>query len=444
MQITDKVILRELLLNNDYFLAFSPHLKGEMFNNIECQTIFNTINDIANKTNKHPSVYDVKMHFEGVINPNNEKLINCTISTLNEIVSDDTPVIKQNLDSLTETWIKKQLFQKSIMEGADLINGDISNMDKVLSDFNDIMSISFDRDLGISSLDVVKRKEKYQQRKEIALTTGIAEFDALLGGGFMKNTLNIVGAITHGGKSLFLSHLFAYNLKQGKNGIYISLEMKEEDIWRRIDANVLQHNVNKIEDIELSVLSEAYAKIGVGHIKEYPSQYCSAFTIKGYLKDLLNENGFTPDFICIDYLTLMTSSRVQRGRLADHAYLKHIAEELHSLAKELEIPIITAVQLNRGAYGKLETGVEDVGESIGISQTADTFFTLNDNDEMKQNCMKLLNITKNRNTGFMDKLVIRIDYTTMTFYGSGDNCNISKYNVEPETKEVFTKDWDDI
>lgn len=442
--ITEKIVIRELLNNSDYFTTISPHLRGDLFTSIECRDIFDAITCIANTTNKHPSIYDVKMFYENKINQSNENFINCTLSTLNEIVKDDTPVIQQNLESLTEKWIKNQLVQKALMDGADILSKNDGNMNKVLSDFTEAMSISFDKDLGISSLDIVKRKEKYKQRKDIALTTGITEFDAMLGGGFMKNTLNIVGAITHGGKSLFLSHIFAYNLKNGKNGIYISLEMKEEDIWRRIDANITQYDVNKIESIELDDLSNAYAKIGIGYVKEYPSQFCSVLIIKQYLKELCNKDGFTPDFICVDYLTLMSAVRVQKGKVADHAYLKTIAEELHSLAKELEIPVITAVQLNRGAYGKLETGVEDVGESIGISQTADTFFTLNDNEEMKQNCMKLLNITKNRNTGFMDKILIRIDYKTMTFYGNGDNCNLSKYSVEPETKEVFTKDWHDI
>lgn len=442
--ITEKLIIRELLTNNDYFVSVSPHLKGELFTTIECQDIFSTIMNIANKTNGHPSAYDVKAYYEVHINDVNSKQVNNNLNVLNDILNDNTPVIKSNLENLTETWIKNQLISSAIIAGAENIQSGKGDMDKVLSDFTDAMSISFDTDLGISSLDIAKRKEKYQQRKQIALTTGITEFDALLGGGFMKNTLNIVGAITHGGKSLFLGHVFAYNLKQGKNGIYISLEMKEEDIWRRIDANILQHDVNKVESIELDDLSNAYAKIGVGHIKEYPSQACSVLTIRKYLKDLCNKDGFIPDFICVDYLTLMISSRVKRGKLADHAYLKHIAEELHSLAKELEIPIITAVQLNRGAYGKLETGVEDVGESIGISQTADTFFTLNDNEEMKQSCTKLLNITKNRNTGFMDKLPIRIDYKTMTFYSHNDYSNISKYTIENETQEVFTKDWHDI
>lgn len=446
LMLQESIIIRELLTNSDYYLKVIDYLKKDMFNDIPAQEIIKSIKKLSAKYNgNQPSMADVALDLEVNLSFINDKLYGDCAYYLHEIKQNTEPVIKEHLVDNTQKWVKDKLLKQAIILGAEKIetNQDISSVYAMLGD---AIALSFDKNLGVSSNDIDARIDRYHERAKIALTTGVKDLDMRLGGGFMDKSLNIVGAVTHGGKSLLLSHVCAHNLKLGKNGVYITLEMPETEIWRRIDANVLKRDINTFCDITREELANAYANLSAKvHIKEYSPGTCSVVTIRNYLKDLEVSDNFKPDFICIDYLTLMKSSRVELSKVKDYQYPRYIAEELHALAKELSIPIVTASQLNRGAFKKMDSGVEDIGESIGISQTADVFLTLNRSDELDRKSQMLVNISKNRNSGKLESFVIGIDFPTMTFYDVGDSrisndLHYTTLNSNPQLNE----DWESI
>lgn len=415
----DDIILKLLLTNSQFFTEVYSFITPELFKNIENIDIFKCIRVLYNKNeNNKPTIDEVAEHIKLKRNATNEKIADLCLTKLNKLKDLNEDISYHFLVSNTEDWIKNRSMLKIILEGAEVIEkkGDMS---PIYEKLGEALSITFDKDLGLKSDNIKKRLEQYTKITEASIKTGVKLLDDKLGGGFYPKTLNVVAAVTHGGKSLMLSHICAYNFKNGKNGVYITLEMSEIEIWKRIDANILEKDINTsitwtLDDFKGKYNSDSNNKL---FVKEFGAGECSVLNIKKYLNDLfISENNFTPDFICIDYLTIMKSSRVTAGKVPAYQYPKYIAEELHAYSKKIGIPIITAAQLNRAAFGNIKSGISDVADSIGISQTADIFFTLNRSEELDKAGQIFVNISKNRNSGFLGDFTIGINFNQMLFY----------------------------
>lgn len=312
----------------------------------------------------------------------------------------------------------------AILKSADIIKKD-GQFEQVLGFVSDALKVKFDKDIGMSYTNSLEHRLEYYHKKNSGFTTGIPSIDWIMGGGFKPKTLNVFGAPSHTGKSMALISVTCALALQKKKVLFIPLEMSEEEIAKRMDSNILDIDSNELKSVELDVLRAKFDAIkehlGESIIKEYPAGMMSTFKIEALLDSLAMEESFIPDVIVIDYITLMASSRVTMAQAGGgYAYYKAIAEELHGLSKKYNIPVVTAAQLNRSAYGNKDAGMESIADSLGIVQTADVFIAMITDDVLKENGRMYWKFLKNRNTGMLKNQLVGVALNKARFYDIDD------------------------
>jgi len=258
----------------------------------------------------------------------------------------------------------------------------------------------------------------------------------------MKKTLNLISAPSHGGKSALLASISSNMVLAGKNILYITLEMSEEETAKRIDANILDIDINEMVNTPIDIITGKFNKIkdqlGELIIKEYPAGSFNTLHLEGLMSELAAKN-FFPDAVMIDYLGLMASSRTTLATSGGtYMYVKQIAEECHGFSKKYDLPVVSAAQLNRSAFGNTDVGMENISESIGLAATADTMIAMIATEQMREQNQVMIKFLKNRNTGMLDSIMLESNYPKMRYTDFEDENGSSYSPQELNTMEAET------
>ena len=422
----DKVeilVLRNLLFNEEYLRKVIPFIKADYFEDPHQKVVFEEILNFVNEYNKVTTkeVLYIEVEKRQDINDTSFQEITKLISYL-----EDVPTDYEWLLSTTENWCKDRAIYLALIESIALADGKDESKDRgaIPSILSDALAVSFDTHIGHDYLqDYEERYESYH-RKEDTIPFDLEFFDKITKGGLPNKTLNIALAGTGVGKSLFMCHFASAVLLQGKNVLYITCEMSEEKIAERIDANLLNVNIQEITDLpkvmfENKVTNLAQKTQGTLIIKEYPTASAHSGHFKSLLNELALKKSFRPDIIFIDYLNICASSRYRgNSTVNSYSYIKAIAEELRGLAVEANVPIVSATQTTRSGYGSSDVELTDTSESFGLPATADLMFALISTDELEELGQIMVKQLKNRynDLNMNKRFVVGVDRAKMRLY----------------------------
>jgi replicative DNA helicase len=447
----ETLILRNIIHDESYTRTVIPHLQPRYFDNAH-RIIFNEIVDFVNEYEKIPNTEALNIELQ-----KNGDISQDAISEVFSIVGIlDNPVAVEdtNTDWLitqTEKWCQDRSIYLAIMESINIIDGKHDTLQKnALPELlSNALSVSFDTNIGHDYIDNADDRYDFYHREEEHLPFDLEMFNKITKGGLVNKSLNIALAGTGVGKSLFMCHVAAGALTQMKNVLYISLEMSEERVAERIDANLMNVPIAQLENLSKDMFDKKLQKIATGGIgklivKEYPTGAANASHFRALLNELKLKKDFIPDLICIDYLNICSSSRMKAdGAGGSYQYVKAIAEELRGLAIENNLPILSATQTTRGGYGNSDVGLEDTSESFGLPATADLMFALISTEElenMNQMMVKQLKNRYNDPTGATKKFVVGIDRAKMRLYdveNSAQSLNMGTANVPINNTNKF-------
>ena len=428
MERIELLILRNLIYNEEYTRKVIPFIKDDYFEEQNQKIIFQEISSFIQEYNKLATkeILSIEVEKRNDINDSNFKEVVDIISSLEDEVGE----IDWLIDS-TEKWCRDRAIYLALMESIQLADGkdESKGRDAIPSILSDALSVSFDNHVGHDYLqDYEKRFESYH-RKEDRIPFDLEYFNKITKGGLPNKTLNIALAGTGVGKSLFMCHVASSALIEGKNVLYITLEMAEEKIAERIDANLLNVNIQDITDLPKPMFDtkvEALAKKTQGTliIKEYPTASAHSGHFKSLLNELALKKSFRPDIIFVDYLNICASSRYRaNGNVNSYSYIKAIAEELRGLAVEANLPIVSATQTTRSGFGSSDVELTDTSESFGLPATADLMFALISTEELEALNQILVKQLKNRynDPTVRKRFVVGIDRAKMRLYDCEQN-----------------------
>jgi replicative DNA helicase len=451
MEKIETTILRNLIFNGDYCRKVLPFLKNEYFDNTHERVVFEEIcKFILNYDN---------LATKEVVLIETEKRTDITEDTYKVICDyvkalDDSSVDDQWLTDTTEKWCRDKAIYLALMESIKIADGqdEKKNRDAIPSILQNALAVSFDDHIGHDYLqDYLERYESYH-RKEDKIPFDLEYFNKITKGGLPNKTLNVALAGTGVGKSLFMCHMASSVLLQGRNVLYITLEMAENRIAERIDSNLLNVNIKDIVDLSKNMFEKKIDILnkktqGKLIIKEYPTASAHSGHFKSLLNELSLKKSFKPDIIFIDYLNICASSRYKANfSVNSYSYVKAIAEELRGLAVEFNVPIVSATQTTRSGYGNSDVELTDTSESFGLPATADFMFALISTEELEQMGQIMVKQLKNRyNDPTVNKrFVVGIDRAKMRLYdceqSAQDNILDSgkeeEYDYEEDTKKT--------
>ena len=422
------LILRNLIYNEEYARKVIPFIKDDYFEDQKQKIIFQEISSFIQEYNKLATkeILSIEVEKRSDINDTIFQEIVDTISSFEDEVGE----IDWLIDS-TEKWCRDRAIYLALMESIQLADGkdDAKGRDAIPSILSDALAVSFDNHIGHDYLQDYEARFESYHRKEDRIPFDLEYFNKITKGGLPNKTLNIALAGTGVGKSLFMCHVASGALIQGKNVLYITLEMAEEKIAERIDANLLNVNIQDITDLPKPMFDtkvEALAKKTQGTliIKEYPTASAHSGHFKSLLNELALKKSFRPDIIFIDYLNICASSRYRaNGNVNSYSYIKAIAEELRGLAVEANLPIVSATQTTRSGYGSSDVELTDTSESFGLPATADLMFALISTEELEGLNQILVKQLKNRynDPTVRKRFVVGIDRAKMRLYDCEQN-----------------------
>ncbi len=425
MQI-ETLILRNLMFNEDYTRSVIPHLKLKYFEE-PYRGVFNEIIKFVNKFNKLPSADALSIELK-----NNSKIGSDSLALIPEISVQKEEQTVDWLTEKTEKWCQDRAIYLAIMDSINIIEGKHETLDKnALPDvLSEALGVNFDLRVGHDYVDDSDNRYEFYHRAEEHLPFDLKMFNKITKGGLVNKSLNVALAGTGVGKSLFMCHVAAGALTQMKNVLYITMEMAEERIAERIDANLMNVPIDQLENLSKDMFDKKMHKLtdkGVGKliVKEYPTGAASSIHFRALLKELKIKRDFTPDLICIDYLNICASARMKAmgGAINSYTYVKAIAEELRGMAVEYNLPIVTATQTTRTGFGSSDVGLEDTSESFGLPATADLMFAIISTDELEDLNQLMVKQLKNRYndpTGKNKKFVVGVDRAKMRLYDVED------------------------
>ena len=446
MQI-ETLILRNLMLNEDYTRSVIPHLKTIYFEE-PYRAVFNEIVGFVNKFNKLPSADALSIELR-----NNPKVGSDSLALIPEISVMDKENTQEWLVEHTEKWCQDRAIYLAIMDSINIIEGKHDTLDKnaLPTVLAEALGVNFDMRVGHDYVDDSDGRFDFYHRQEEHLPFDLEKFNTITKGGLVKKSLNVALAGTGVGKSLFMCHVAAGALTQMKNVLYITMEMAEERIAERIDANLMNVPIDQLENLSKDMFDKKMHKLtdkGVGKliVKEYPTGAASSIHFRALLKELKIKRDFTPDLICIDYLNICASSRMKSmgGAINSYIMVKAIAEELRGLAVEYNLPIVTATQTTRSGFASSDVGLEDTSESFGLPATADLMFALISTEELEnlnQIMVKQLKNRYNDPTGGNKKFVLGIDRAKMRLYDVEDTAQTLNVRDEPPKKNTQFEDF---
>ena len=416
-------VLSHLLNNEEYCRRVIPYIQKEYFDGCY-KVVFDLIVGFVAAHNKLPTGRVLDIELQKVSAP--EDILNQSSILIKEI-SVKTDLDTEYLIVETEKWCKDRAVYLAIMDSIQIIDG--KDGERSEGSIPDILStalgVSFDQQIGHDYIDDADGRFEFYNNVEEKIPFDLDYFNKITKGGIPNKTLNVCLAGTGVGKSLFMCHNAAAVLQQGKNVLYITMEMAEEKIAERIDANLMDLPIKQLETLSKDVFSKKIQKIATGTIgKLIIKQYPTGSAHSGHFRALLNEmkmkKKFIPDMIYIDYLNICSSSRMKAmgGSINSYTYIKAIAEELRGLAIEFDVPIMTATQTTRSGFGNTDVGLEDTSESFGLPATADLMFALIATEELDELNQVMVKQLKNRynDVSKYKRFVIGIDRARMKLY----------------------------
>ena len=423
MEKIEFLILKCLINNEDYSRKVLPFIKSEYFEDNSEKTVFLEIQSFMEQYNKLPTKEVLHIELD-----KNTNLTDETFKQSREIIQglDEIKVEYQWLVDSTEKWCRDRAIYLALMDSIQIADGqdEKKNRDAIPSILSDALAVSFDNNIGHDYLFNYEERYEYYHRKEEKIPFDIEYFNKITKGGLPPKTLNIALAGTGVGKSLFMCHVASSVLLQGRNVLYITMEMAEEKIAERIDANLLNVPIQEITDLpkvmfENKVTGIAKKTQGSLIIKEYPTASAHSGHFTALLNELALKKSFRPDIIFIDYLNICASSRYRaNGNVNSYSYIKSIAEELRGLAVEANVPIVSATQTTRSGYASSDVDLTDTSESFGLPATADLMFALISTDELQDLGQIMVKQLKNRynDIAMNRRFVVGIDRSKMRLY----------------------------
>ena len=422
----DKVeflVLKNLINDEKYLRKVIPFLKKEYFDDSKYKVVFDEILSFVTEYNQTPTkeILNIEVEKRKDINEESYKEISHLISCL------DADVVEfEWLVNTTEKWCRDRAIYLALLESISIADGGDNKKtpDAIPSILSDALAVSFDNHIGHDYLEDYELRYEAYHKKEDKIEFDLEYFNKITKGGLPNKTLNIALAGTGVGKSLFMCHVASSVLLQGRNVLYITMEMAEERIAERIDANLLNVAIQDIVDLpkpmfETKVNNLAKKTQGTLIIKEYPTASAHSGHFKSLLNELALKKSFRPDIIFIDYLNICASSRYRAGsNVNSYSYIKAIAEELRGLAVEANVPIVSATQTTRSGYGSSDVELTDTSESFGLPATADLMFALISTEELEDLGQLLVKQLKNRynDPTIHKRFVIGIDRAKMRLY----------------------------
>jgi len=423
MERLELTILRNLVYNEDYSRKVIPFIQPEYFEQRSEKVVFEEIVQFIVKYNSAITKEALGIEIE-----NRTDLTETEIKDIREVCEtlNDSVVEKQWLLDTTEKWCRDRAIYLALMESIHIADGNDGkkNRDAIPSILSDALAVSFDNNIGHDYLQNYEERYEFYHRKEDKIGFDLEYFNKITKGGLPNKTLNIALAGTGVGKSLFMCHVASSALLQGRNVLYITLEMAEERIAERIDANLLNVPIQQLVDLprqmfETKVNSIAKKTQGSLVIKEYPTASAHSGHFKALLNELALKKSFRPHIIFIDYLNICASSRHKaNGAANSYSYIKSIAEELRGLAVEFNVPIVSATQTTRSGYGNSDVELTDTSESFGLPATADLMFALISTEELEGLGQIMVKQLKNRynDPTVFKRFVVGIDRAKMRLY----------------------------
>ena len=420
----EQTILKNLIQSDSFARKVLPFLKAEYFTETDEKTVFDEVSNYFDKYTKTPTIEALLINLE-----NNTSLQDGILKSSKTIVKeigsqqDETP--QEWLVDEAEKWCKDRAIYIAVMDSIEVLDeksqrsrGDIPEILK------DALSVSFDTHIGHDQLEDSEERWEFYHTEEEKIPFDLEYFNKITKGGIPNKTLNICLAGTGVGKSLFMCHMGASHLMMNKNVLYITLEMAEEKIAERIDANILNIPIQDLGEITKNQFGKKVEKLktktqGKLIIKEYPTASAHVGHFRHLLQELEIKKDFRPDIIFIDYLNICASHRIKPGAGANsYTLVKSIAEELRGLAVEFDVPIMSATQTTRSGFGSTDIELTDTSESFGLPATADLMFALITSDELEELDQLVVKQLKNRynDPTIFKRFVIGIDRARMKLY----------------------------
>ena len=422
----EQTILKNLIYNEEYLRKVLPFLKSEYFTDRSDKTLYDEIASFTETYNSTPTVEALVLAVKERRNLSDEEVEKCEtyLQEIEKTKGEESKV--QWLVDKTEQFCQEKAIYNAVLGSISILDGkdkthDKGSIPKILSD---ALAISFDNSVGHDYLENSDERYDFYHRKEERIPFDLEFFNKITKGGLPNKTLNIALAGTGVGKSLFMCHVAAGCMVQGKNVLYITMEMSEEKIAERIDANLLNVTIDDLVSLPKDLYDKKINKlrektVGKLIIKEYPTASASSIHFRTLLNELNLKKSFVPNIIFIDYLNICCSSRIKAGaNINSYTYVKSIAEELRGLAVEFGVPIVSATQTTRSGFTSSDPGLEDTSESFGLPATADLMFALISSEELEEMGQIMVKQLKNRynDPTHFKRFTLGIDRSKMRLY----------------------------
>ena len=454
MERIETTILRNLVYNEEYARKTIPFIQSDFFEERSEKILFDEIVSFITKYDSCATLEALNIEVENRTDLTAEEVKN--IYDISKELN-NSPIDNQWLLDTTEKWCRDRAIYLALMESIHIADGNDEkrNRDAIPSILSDALAVSFDNNIGHDYILNSDDRYEYYHRTEDKIPFDLEYFNKITKGGLPNKTLNIALAGTGVGKSLFMCHFASSVLLQGRNVLYITMEMAEEKIAERIDANLLNTAIQNLSELPKPMFDKKVAKIakktqGQLIIKEYPTAAAHSGHFKALLNELALKKSFKPDIIFIDYLNICASSRYRTGsNVNSYSYIKAIAEELRGLAVEANVPILSATQTTRSGYGSSDVDLTDTSESFGLPATADLMFALISTEELEGLGQIMVKQLKNRynDPTIFKRFIIGVDRAKMRLYDCEqkaqddvlDSGTKEEYNEEKIPKKSFAE-----
>ena len=442
----EQTIISSLFFKEDYTRKVLPFIKEEYFGNRVEQLLYGEIFKFVEKYNNLPTK-DAMLIELGSRKDINEEELNHLKDYV--VAVENTEADEQWLTETTEKFCKDRAVHNAVLSGIKILDGKDKKQtaEAIPHILSDALAVSFDKSVGHDYIEDAEDRFKWYHTKEKRYQFDLDYMNRITKGGVPSKTLNIALAGTGVGKSLFMCHLASSYLLQGLNVLYITLEMAEERIAERIDANLLDVTMEDLHDMPKQLYDGKIKKVrektqGQLIIKEYPTASAHSGHFKSLINELALKKSFRPDVIFIDYLNICASARFKGGNISSYFYIKAIAEELRGLAVEADVPIFSATQTTRTGFVSTDLGLEDTSESFGLPATADFMFALMSNEELEQlGQMKVKQLKNRYNDPSVNRaFIIGVDRSKMRLYDVEQKAqNIVDSGQVAEKEDAYNK-----
>jgi replicative DNA helicase len=449
----EHLILASLVKREDYARKVLAFLTPEYFAENSERTVYDMVARYFHKYNTCPAASALRVEADALsINQSEHETVAELIDAIETI---DSPKDIDWMIDRTEKWCKDRAVYNAIYDCIKIID-DREGKQKLSKNaipelLRQALSVSFDTNIGHDYTVALKERYDYYHSGEEKIAFDLTMLNTITDGGVPRKTLNVVAAPTGGGKSIFLCHHAAACLRQNRNVLYITLEMSEQRIAERIDANLTNTRINELRELPYALYEKKFQRATEGiHgkliIKEYPTSTASALNFRHLLDELRIKKNFVPDVVIVDYLNICSSSRYKASaNVNSYTLVKAIAEELRGLAVEANVQLFTATQINRQGFNNSDVDLTNTAESMGLPATADFFFAIISTEELDDLSQVMFKQLKNRlgDVGMNRKFVVGLDKSKMKFYDVSASAQQSLVHVNSENGKVFSVDSDD-